>query len=456
MSPFESPSKAEHPSRKRSVFARSGSGRKAFALGVKKKAAMPPSSGGSKSSKMSSFLFRSPSSMGSKPVFHRLVQPESQAAVPVVVATKPLFHDASSVTSFETTPSTANDSNAALTKSSTSKPLSNQLRAQLQDLGANNKRCDLLLGQVKVLEAESQRKDEKLRTLNDRLHGIQRGLSQIDEERTSLLEQVKQLEEEKRTIYDQLVLREKECLTLVKRCSTQEERMKESALLRVRNTALEKEMKELSSTKKDQEQQARALEATKLQLKECQHKLEHTKRDHDALANTLRNCLANIKKLTHDKQEWEDERRRLLNRAEMEIEKERLQHVEAINELRVSLQSRQDKVDKLEEFMKDKSMTNLMLRKENAALNKWKTQTSVKLDECERQIAELSDENREIHEEAGDSAVNWSARLKEKESIIEALKEDISTFMTRAMTASETVELMEEENLGRYCSTMAH
>ena len=67
------------------------------------------------------------------------------------------------------------------------------LRQKLHDMGATNKRSELLLGQVKVLEEESQRKDEKLRMLNDKLHGIQRGLVHIDEERTSLQEKIKKL-----------------------------------------------------------------------------------------------------------------------------------------------------------------------------------------------------------------------------------------------------------------------
>ena len=70
-----------------------------------------------------------------------------------------------------------------------------ELRQKLQDLGSHNRRSELLLGQMKVLEEESQRKDDKLRFLNDKLHGIQRGLSQIDDERSLLQQQVQQPED---------------------------------------------------------------------------------------------------------------------------------------------------------------------------------------------------------------------------------------------------------------------
>lgn len=352
-----------------------------------------------------------------------------------------------SVTSFESSPSADDASTIATTRTSTSLPPKNQIQSKLLD--TNNKRCELLLGQVEVLESESKRKDEKLRTLNDQLHGIQRGLTQIDAERNALLQKVKQLEEEKGKLNQQLVMREGECLSLVKRCKSQEERMKESAILRRRNSDLEDEMKELKSEREDQEHLQKELEATKQELEECRQKLDHTKRDHDALANTLRSCLANIKKLTQEKEDWEDEKRRLINHAEVELEKERLQHMEKVNELKVSLQSRQDKVDKLEEFMKDKSMINLKLRKENAELNKWKTQTRVKLDECERQIAELAEENKEINVEMGKvtgSAYDWSAKLQKKEDMIISLETELTKFMTGAMTTSATLENLKEEN----------
>ena len=325
-----------------------------------------------------------------------------------------------------------------------------ELRQKLKEVGSHNRRSELLLGQMKVLEEESQRKDEKLRHLNDKLHGIQRGLSQIDDERSQLQQQIQQLEGDKRKTQRQLDLREQEVLKLVKRCSTQEDKMRESILLRCRNEELTNEIGELRTAMAEQEFDRNRLEATAVELKNCQQKLEHSRRDHDALADTLHNCLANIKKLTNEKLEWEDERRRLMSRTEVEIEKERLQHVEEMNDLKVQLQNRQSKIDKLETFMKDKSMTNLMLRKENTELNKWKTKTTVKVEEHERKIAELIEEHKEKlqeMEERSKDQQDWTTQLEEKGKTIAILEQDISLYMTRSMATSEELEILQEESI---------
>lgn len=325
-----------------------------------------------------------------------------------------------------------------------------ELRQKLKEVGSHNRRSELLLGQMKVLEEESQRKDEKLRHLNDKLHGIQRGLSQIDDERSQLQQQIQQLEGDKRKTQRQLDLREQEVLKLVKRCSTQEDKMRESILLRCRNEELTNEIGELRTAMAEQEFDRNRLEATAVELKNCQQKLEHSRRDHDALADTLHNCLANIKKLTNEKLEWEDERRRLMNCTEVEIEKERLQHVEEMNDLKVQLQNRQIKIDKLETFMKDKSMTNLMLRKENTELNKWKTMTTVKVEEHERKIAELIEKHKEKlqeMEERSKDQQDWATQLEEKGKTIAILEQDISLYMTRSMATSEELEILQEESI---------
>ena len=462
MSSFQSPPpETTQSTRKRSVFALgSVSGKKPYTLGSKKK---PPPSGGR--SRLS--LFKSP-----MPSFYNKTKTTATAnnetdrrSSSSTFQSRSLFSDTESTTCAETGEDISSsdfNANNNVFRDNNSNSNSNtmdlnpvqsevgELRQKLQDLGSHNRRSELLLGQMKVLEEESQRKDDKLRFLNDKLHGIQRGLSQIDDERSLLQQQVQQLEEEKGKTQRQLDLREQEVLTLVKRCSTQEDKMRESILLRVKNEELTKEIEELRAAMAQQETERTSLEETARELEECQQKLEHSKRDHDALADTLHNCLASIKKLTHEKLEWEDERRRLLNRAEVEIEKERLQHVGDMNELKVQLQHRQDKIDKLEEFMRDKSMTNLMLRKENAELNKWKNQTGVKLEEHERQIAELSEENKEKLqeiEELSRGQCDWTSKLQEKDNTIATLEQDISQFMTRSMSTSEELEVLQEENI---------
>ncbi|CAB9510922.1 kinesin K39 [Seminavis robusta] len=366
---------------------------------------------------------------------------------------EPLFADTKSVTSCDTrataatihvvTPTNSEQSTMDLT------PLQSEitsLRKRLSAAQSLNKRSELLLGQVRVLEEESQRKDERLRVLNDKLHDIQRGLSHIDDERASLQQLAQKLEAEKRKIRQQLELRDTEVLTLVKRCAAQEEKVKESTLLRRKNAVLEGKMNEYKAALAEKETEQTNLDEAESALRACQQRLEHTKRDHDALAGTLQSCLANIKKLTIEKEDWEDERRRLLNRAEVEIEKERLQHLAEMNEMKVNLQSSQDKIEKLEEFMKDKSMSNHMLRKTNSELAKWKTQSTVKLEEYEKQINELMQETLEKQQEVLDmmhSKNGWSSKVKEKEEVIASLQKtnnELSKWNTQSTVKLEEYE----------------
>jgi len=330
-----------------------------------------------------------------------------------------------------------------------------ELRQKLKEMSFHNHRSDLLLSQMKVLEEESQRKDEKLRYLNDQLHGIQRGLSQIDDERSVLQKQVQQLEHENCQIKQQLKLREEEVLVLVKRCSSQECKMSESNLLRSKTEQLQQEIDELRAALSEKDFIQNSLEHKTQELDACKAKLEHSKRDHDALADTLRNCLANIKTLTRERESWEDERRRLRHHAQVELEKERLKHASAMNDLKEQLQARQSKIDKLEEFMRDKSMTSLMLRKANAELNKQKTQADIKLEECERQADNLYKENRakleKIKELEASAKVavppdEWAIQLENKDNTIATLEKEISRFMTKGMSTSEELELLQEES----------
>jgi chromosome segregation ATPase len=434
---FYSVNMSEHPSRNRSVFSRG-------AVGGKRRMTTTPGGGSQSGPQKKAPTFQSPPLLSmDKHSYHTpyFSSRESQS-VDSAMASRPDTrgnHRSTNVVtpthSIVSEFSPIHQSEAML------------LIQKLQAMGSISKKGDLLLGQVKVLAEESQRKDEKLRILNDQLHDIQRGLSQIDDERIRLQRKVQQLEDDKRKVHQQLDLREAEVLTLVKRCASQEEKVKESTLLRCKNAELDKEVGELRSILAEQENDQTYQEDTVRELQACHQRLEHTKRDHDAMASTLQNCLAQIGTLTHEKQDWEDERRRLLNRADVEIEKERLQHLSEMNELKVRLHTAQDKVEKLEEFMKDKSMTNLMLRKDNGELNKWKTQTSVKLEEYERQIRELTEENKEKQKEIMEiSATSWEPKVKEKEKIIESLQDELSALMIRSMSVSETVEVLQEES----------
>jgi chromosome segregation ATPase len=262
---------------------------------------------------------------------------------------------------------------------------------------------------------------------------------------------VKRLEEEKGKIQRQLDLREQEVLSLVKRCSDQEGKMRESTLLRSKNSEVQKEVEELRQAMARREQEGAELEETKRELEQYKEQLDNVKKDHDALADTLRNCLANINKLNNEKKEWEDERRRILNRAEVDLEKQRLEHVEEINELKVTLTARQDKIEKLEEFLKDKSMANLVLRKENAELTKNKKHHTNRIEGFEKQVAELSKGNKEKLRELQtfkEKETMLYGKLEQRDQQVSALESEIAQYMQRAMSTSETLEVLQTENEG--------
>jgi len=85
---------------------------------------------------------------------------------------------------------------------------------------------------------EADPTEREVKALHARFNAIQSGFGSIDHERVQLVEKSKELEEEKFALEEQLELRDNEIHALVKRCATQEEKIREYSKLRSQNREL--------------------------------------------------------------------------------------------------------------------------------------------------------------------------------------------------------------------------
>jgi chromosome segregation ATPase len=200
-----------------------------------------------------------------------------------------------------------------------------------------------LAERVSLLDKENIVEDENLgeefRHVNEQLQEIQNRLSCLDEERKTFLTNTAILETEKRNIQEQLFIREREVQTLVRRCQSQEEKMRESAKLRVSNSNLSLQLEGLKTSLSMKEEEISQVENLQQELKECKEardemrsRWEKVKKDHNDVVDTLNSCFLNMQKMQDKLQEHDDERRRESQRAEVLLEKQRLVHQELEND----------------------------------------------------------------------------------------------------------------------------
>ncbi len=263
-------------------------------------------------------------------------------------------------------------------------------------------------------------RDGRMNSLHDRFNHIQQGLGTIDEERNQLLERTKKLEREKKLVQKQLELREREILTLVKRCASQEEKMRESSKLRSDNRELQhrleaakRRLEEIGDENEDLYTLKKKLQQSELDREHLQERLAKLQREHDSIADTLQECLANIRQLTEEKHQIEEERRRERRRAELELEKQRLAHVADSNNLKEDIQMHQSRILQMEKILQDNMYTNTALRREKAILSQGQHEEVQQLiQEYERQLAELRMQIDQAARENEDTYSKELSRLK--------------------------------------------
>jgi chromosome segregation ATPase len=258
-------------------------------------------------------------------------------------------------------------------------------------------RDDIPLVSNHLRSSSGHKRDGQMKLIQDRFDHIQHGLGTIDEERNQLLERTKELEKEKKLVQKQLELREREILTLVKRCASQEEKMRESSKLRSENRELQhhldtvqRRLNELGDETEDLYTLKKKLQQSELDREHLQERLIKLQREHDAVTDTLQDCLASIRQLTDEKQHLEEERRRERRRAELELEKQQLAHVAESNNLKKDIRTHQTKILQMEKILQDNMYTNTALRREKAILSQGHHgEVQEVIHQYQRQLAEM-------------------------------------------------------------------
>lgn len=303
------------------------------------------------------------------------------------------------------------------------------LRYKIKVLDTDTGRNELL-DLIKEKESENNEKDEKLKHLNAKLSRIQKGLSEIEKERQSLTFRVSRLEGEKVQLQNELDNRETEIRTLSKRCSEQAAKMKEAnRVLSIHNDQT-RELQELRKAFVDQQGSVDAvMQNLKDDLAEAEktrdeifEQLLRVKRDHDVVTASLRECIDNLRILTEEKRGWEEERERIIQEKDFEIEKLRLHH-------------QQDTIQLMEDIrLKEANLRNL---KQLASQRDSMIQTlQAKVTQTERSIIEESERMEiDFHERVASLSKTHTGEL---ESMQQRYEGEISRVMS--MLEVKTIE----------------
>ena len=313
---------------------------------------------------------------------------------------------------------------------------------------------------IAFLDTESHSEDDRLENefnlINDKLQEIQQGISKVDEERQTLRGSAAVLEQEKRDIQEQLFIREREVQSLVRRCQSQEEKMRESAKLRVFNSNLSTQLDDLKSVLSVKEEAIAQVEHLQKELMACKEardelrcRLEKVNKDHDDVVDTLNSCFINMQKMQEKQQQHDEDRKRDMKRAEVALEQQRLAYQEKVNELKAESRSRQERVEQMEAVLRDNMATSTALRRERAELKEvLKEELSFK-DALTLKVAALELEKEQhlnVTQAENDRRLQeLRNHLSEKDSVIETMEQEISTSMDKLMRLSEETEKLHQE-----------
>ena len=313
------------------------------------------------------------------------------------------------------------------------------------------------------LKSANRKKDGHLKALQDRFSHIQKGLGSIDEERNQLVEKAKRLDKEKKLIQKQLELREREILTLIKRCASQEEKMRETSKLRANNRDLHKtldlmatKLKVIEEDTQDRQSLQKLLQDSELDREQLRDRLTKVQREHDAVADTLQECLGNIRKLTEEKNAIEEERRSERKRATMELEKQHLSHVNDSNSLKQSIEEHKSRILEMESILQDKIKSNTDLRREKALMSQGQhEEINEVVEKYEQQLTQLRNEMTETMEQKNRDQqsttrdvehVNFmKEKLRSKDEQIREIEKEFSDQMVTLMSKQSSLNEAEEE-----------
>ena len=312
--------------------------------------------------------------------------------------------------------------------------------------------------EIEDLREKNTRTESQLRVLHERFHHIQEGLGTIDQERATLVGKAEKLEQEKKAIQRQLELRDKEILSLVKRCASQEERMKETSQLRAKNkelsTRLESAKKKSRKFHEEEESISslrRQLQESELTREELQDRLAKVQREHDTIADTLQECLANISRLTEEKREIEEQRRREKKRSQLELEKQRLEHIQVANCLKDDIENKRIKIEQMEHILQDNMISNTSLRREKAILSgDQEKEVQEVVDKYETELAalkqQIKDTEIEKDQECEAKLEQLRLEIQDMEAMMRELESEFSRQMQDLMVKQRSLDETEEHN----------
>lgn len=304
-----------------------------------------------------------------------------------------------------------------------------------------------------VFQAETH--GENLEELNKKLHHIQIGLLEIEEERCQLVSKARQLELEKETLTKQLLNREREIESLQKRCMLAAEQSKESSALRSKNEVLTELVSQLQIQLDDKDNESFAALELKKQLCESEtlrdqlrERLSVIQMDHASVCDSLERCLKSVDELTNEKKEWEDEKLRQTQQSEIILEQQRLDHIQATAELRQELKIREKKVNDLDRLLQDKVGSIQRLRTQLAHVEACQADTlKLMTIEYDRKILDIQNKvATEMEKKMHSEMLELQAKLCEKSAEIEALRKDVSTHMQELMVATSELQKLEEDS----------
>lgn len=296
---------------------------------------------------------------------------------------------------------------------------------------------------------------ENLEELNKKLHHIQAGLMEIEGERCQLLSKAKQLELEKESLTIQLRNREREIESLQKRCMLAAEQSKESSALRSKNYVLTELVSELKIQLDEKDNENMNALELKMKLQESetardqlQQRLNAIQIDYESVCTDLAKCVKNVDLLMNEKKEWEDEKILLSRQSEIQLEKQRLDHIQATAELRQELKIREKKVNDLDRLLQDKVGSIQRLRSQLSQVEASQTDTlKLMTIEYDRKIQDIQNKvATEVEKKLHGEMLELQAKLCEKSSEIEALRKDVSTHMQELMVATSELQKLEEDS----------
>lgn len=309
-----------------------------------------------------------------------------------------------------------------------------------------------------VQEAHQHVSEENLSLLHDKLTKIEQGLMEIEIEHDALCDQSSKLHQDQQLIVKELDNREKEISSLSRRCASQNDRMKDVAKLQGINKDLGKQVHDLKMALSSSDQTQHELDATRRDVKQLRldrhellERLASIKRDHDAVADNLQICLTKMERLTREKEEWEEERSRLVRRMELDLDQQRLEHKQDTLELKEMVKGKEDMIQKLRQALAEVTVERAQLLENVLELEQRHELTLANCQWEERQALEqlsqsMSKELEAVKCQHENEMARVQSELSHCTSMVSVLQTDLSGTMEKLMSASVAVQKAAEES----------